>query len=234
MTRLVAAAARRRARARRRASRPGRLRLALPLLAALLSAVAVSVTTATPASACSCALFTDRQAFDRAALVLTGTVVSIEPARPPGPTGSSLDEVRVTVAVQRVLKGTLADPGRVRQVLSTVTSSASCGADLTANRHYLVFADAGEHGAYTTSLCSGNREITAGEATAGVPGMPAGTRVTVVRPGTAPAPVTTSVTTVTRSPGLVPVLVQVLIGALAVAVVLAVGAAVLRRRAAAG
>jgi hypothetical protein len=108
-----------------------------------------------PAHACSCAFSGERQLYDLADLVVEGTVTAVEPA--------DLDrfaDARVTIAVDRVLKG----PQRATVTVgaSLRQSDASCRYAFSTGVRYRVYAKAPSRPIAAdglTSLCSGNQEL---------------------------------------------------------------------------
>lgn len=117
-----------------------------------LAVFVVPLVAAPPAYACSCASFTDKQYFERADLVFTGTLVDREEP-PSGGTVSSADPVTLTFEVERVYKGSA-----VRDLdLTTARSSASCGLELEGRGPFLVFAT--DRGGLTAGLCDGSRPL---------------------------------------------------------------------------
>jgi hypothetical protein len=100
-----------------------------------------------PAFACSCVIADTAQHIDRASAVFTGQVVQA-------------DRERMTttyrVQVDRVLKGTLAEP---EVTVSTSGSSASCGVELPASKP-VVFFTTGASDSLQTTLCSGTTLLT--------------------------------------------------------------------------
>ncbi len=124
------------------------------------------------ASACTCTEPSLREALAQAEFVFIGTVSDL-----------GLDYVkheRVTdFAIQRVFKGTM--PERLRVV--SALDEAACGYKFSRGAVYLVFART-VSGRAATSLCGGNRALTAGQNAP--PDLGPGT------PPVAPAPRTTA------------------------------------------
>lgn len=119
---------------------------------------------AEPAAACSCMAASDAAAFDGSAAVFTATSADRrEPSR--GRTWSSTDPVRIVFDVDRVYKGRV----HATQSIVTAMSGASCGMELYGSGPYLVFAyqdptdDGILDGEFASSLCSGNRTVTAAD-----------------------------------------------------------------------
>jgi MYXO-CTERM domain-containing protein len=103
------------------------------------------------ARACSCLAQDAATAFEGAASVFEGRVVSIEPA------GEMQLEVRIRVV--RTWKG--ADAEEV--TVTTPAQSAGCGYGFEVDHHYLVYSDAGEEHE-SVSLCSNTKPIEQAEA----------------------------------------------------------------------
>lgn len=139
-----------------RPARPTGMRLLRVLLAGLVTSASLVVVTAAPSFACSCATFDTEEQVADAAVVVTGTVVSVQP-----PTGgevmSSADPVTYVVDVERVLKGEPSDP---LEVLSAA-HGASCGIEgIGTGDRVVLFASPGAgggaaDGALWASLCGG-------------------------------------------------------------------------------
>lgn len=122
--------------------------------------IAVALVLAAPAAvalACVCVGQTDDEYRRHADVVLAGTITArVEP--PSGPIISTADPITWTFAVERVAKGT---PATTLTVVSS-RSGASCGFTFEVGRRYVVYA--GRDGSsLTTSICSGTRELRAGE-----------------------------------------------------------------------
>jgi hypothetical protein len=129
------------------------------VVVAILSGGAVLASPAVPACACSCAISTEAEAVQHADVVFVGTVAEID--KPLAvPFVGSADPVTVTFAVTDVYKGGV--PANAQ--LKTERSGVSCGYMFAAGARYLVYASIDETGTWRTSLCSGNRQLAAGEA----------------------------------------------------------------------
>lgn len=114
----------------------------------------------TPALACSCVALTDEEAFARADVVFTGSVVDY---REPLERSSSADLAIWVFHVHDVHKGAVSLP---RQEVASAVSGASCGLELPGGRGtYLVHADdTGDDapgGTLTASLCGGTHPVAA-------------------------------------------------------------------------
>jgi hypothetical protein len=111
------------------------------------------------ATACSCVPFTKPQIVENAAVIFTGTVVSVSQVfgYGIGPGGcnrtSSMDPIRVTFEVETVFKGEVTKS----ITITTAASSASCGAEFAEKKRYTVFATRAED-VISTNLCRGNVE----------------------------------------------------------------------------
>jgi hypothetical protein len=127
--------------------------LGAALLGAGVALAALVVVAAVPAHACSCVQLDDATALSGADVVFTGRLVDRMESSP-GLFGarSSADPAILTFAVDRVFKGHAAAEQRV----STASSGASCGWELTGEGPFVVFAQ-GAGSSMNTSLCSGNR-----------------------------------------------------------------------------
>lgn len=103
------------------------------------------------ARACSCMAQDPAAAFEGAASVFEGRVLSIEPA------GEMQLEVRIRVV--RTWKG--ADAEEI--TVTTPAQSAGCGYGFEVEHHYLIYSDAGEEHE-SVSLCSNTKPIEQAEA----------------------------------------------------------------------
>lgn len=119
-------------------------------LSALLAAVAAVVALATVppalAAACDCSNISGDEATAAADLVFTGAAVD----QRAGANGA--DAVQFLFAVEEVRKG----PTLASAVVSTSRDGASCGAGFAVNTRWLVYAERGANGSYSTTLCAGN------------------------------------------------------------------------------
>lgn len=125
-----------------------RVLLVLALLAGTL------VITAGPAAACSCARLTPRQRVAEAAAVFTATATEVRLIEPVDHGG----KVTATLRADQVYKG---EVGRVAEV-STRAQGPACGFPFRTGERYLIFAGA-DGDALTTSSCSGNLTVPAGD-----------------------------------------------------------------------
>ena len=107
-----------------------------------------------PAYACSCAELTPAQRMRESAAVVTATVTTVRVEEKMLNGGKRV----ATLRADHVYKG---DPG-VEFTVTTRVQGAACGYEFVAGERYLVFADRNETG-LTTSLCSGNRHLPAGD-----------------------------------------------------------------------
>jgi hypothetical protein len=128
------------------------------VVVAILSGGAVLASPAGPACACSCAISTEAEAAQRADVVFLGTVVEIDKPFAVSFEGSG-DPVTVTFAVTDVYKGGVPANAQIQ----TERLGISCGYVFAAGARYLVYASIDETGTWRTSLCSGNRQLAAGE-----------------------------------------------------------------------
>ncbi len=126
------------------------------ILLALLIAAGVIVVPASSASACSCAVLSPREYLRHSDAVFTGRLMST------GTSSVSVNGVPLRVLnfrVGRVFKGAVTS---VEEVV-TAYDSATCGLDLRGHGPFLVFASGGNarpgEPRYSSSLCSGTREI---------------------------------------------------------------------------
>ena len=129
-------------------------------LLVLLLVVAGVVVVQAPALACSCADWSQRQQFESADVVFSGTATAGEPVGDPPPPGEPAPSrpMRWTFSVDDEQKG---DVGESANVM-TSGDSASCGYDFQTGRRYQVFADR-QDGRLWTGLCSGTHELGAGD-----------------------------------------------------------------------
>lgn len=141
--------------------RPARLLLGVAVVAGAVPVLGVGT-----AHACTCAPATDKQFFNRAGAVFTGTVIGreIQPTPTPRPDarGGILDSpVVYTFDVARVYKGAVTTPHRV----TSAADEGMCGASLRGPGPYVVFIDKvlPESGLPSTTLCSGTRRLSADE-----------------------------------------------------------------------
>lgn len=136
------------------------------LVAAVVAAPAVLLDAA-PAGACSCAMADDAQAVARADAVFAGVAVDRARAAPRPAGDGSFGSAPVAWAfdVRRVFKGPVGE----HQELWSEADSAACGTGFELGATYLVFASA-DGGRLNTGLCSGNRNLSAGEPLPGVLG----------------------------------------------------------------
>ncbi|MGP3932908.1 hypothetical protein [Nonomuraea sp. KM88] len=104
------------------------------------------------ATACSCASRTPRQSVDAAAAVFSGTATHVDEPLP------NNGEVAVTLRPDHVYKG---EPGAELRV-STRAESSACGYTFEQGGRYLILAGSGRSG-LTTTLCSGNLRLPAGD-----------------------------------------------------------------------
>lgn len=109
--------------------------------------------------ACSCLVATDEEHFARADVVFTGHAVERRDANAGNPFQSSADPVHWTFDTGSVQKGAVDGDA----VVSTPRNEASCGFTFVEGRRYQVFANRAEDGSLETGLCSGTRELAAGE-----------------------------------------------------------------------
>lgn len=118
-------------------------------VASVVTGLALAAFGAAPALACSCAEQTTEQAAQGAALVVQGTVASVEqPSDATGVIGYELD-------VSRVLKGT----GQRHMVVESAASGASCGIEgIEQGDEVVVFADQ-QAGNWVTGLCDGTAKV---------------------------------------------------------------------------
>ncbi|MFN8122387.1 MAG: hypothetical protein U0237_08165 [Thermoleophilia bacterium] len=80
-----------------------------------------------------------------------------------GPSGGA-DPRTYTLSVDTVLRGPAGTVAPTTLKVTTAGSSAACGVEFTRGKRYLVFASRGEGGGLSTSLASGDRQLTAREA----------------------------------------------------------------------
>ncbi len=117
----------------------------------------VPVLGANPAYACSCIQSNEQENLERADVVFKGTMDDVEA------TNDQFGERVFVFTPSKTYKGKTSKP----QYVSTAGNSAACGVDLTGGGPFLVFAnksdDADSKADLSTSLCSGTREIKAGE-----------------------------------------------------------------------
>lgn len=125
-----------------------RILLVLALLAGTL------IVTAGPAAACSCARLTPKQRVAAAAAVFTATATEVRLVEPMEGGG----KVTATLRADQVYKG---EVGRVAEV-STRAQGPACGFAFRTGERYLIFAHA-DRDALTTSSCSGNLTVPAGD-----------------------------------------------------------------------
>ncbi|MEV6035657.1 hypothetical protein AB0L65_31170 [Nonomuraea sp. NPDC052116] len=122
---------------------------------ALLALVAgLVVFTGGTASACQCVQRTPKDRMDGAAAVFTGTVTRV--ATDPDESGGG--HVIAVLRADHVYKGEAREWFRV----STRSEGPACGYDFAAGSRHLVFAG-GRDAALTTSSCSGNASLPAGD-----------------------------------------------------------------------
>jgi hypothetical protein len=125
-----------------------------------MAGAAVPTLAVGPAHACSCTGGTDAEKFKLAQAVFTGTLVGREEPNESASVQSSADPVIYTFAVDRVYKGTITNPQRVKSVVD----GASCGLELRSNGPFVVFTS--ERPFVTlpdAGLCGGTREVATGE-----------------------------------------------------------------------
>jgi hypothetical protein len=127
------------------AVRRDRLRTAALALAAVLLALTALWATPPPAYACSCAAASEEQQAASADVVFTGTVTADE-------VDQRTQTRSLTFAVDRIYKG---QPTGT-QVVTTHSSGASCGLEISGPGPFLVFADQ-ERTGLTANLCGGTR-----------------------------------------------------------------------------
>lgn len=126
--------------------------------AVVLALVLVVAGKAPGAWACSCVPANDREHFEGADLVFSGIVTGREDPNATSPAQSSGDDIIWTVDVDGAQKGTVSDPEEV----VSARNGATCGYEFQITKRYQVFADRRD-GKVTTGLCSGTRELAAGE-----------------------------------------------------------------------
>jgi hypothetical protein len=114
-------------------------------LAAVLLALTALWATPPPAYACSCAGASEEQHAANADVIFTGTVAA-DAVDQPSQTRT------LTFTVNRVYKGQAAST----QLISTHSSGASCGLEISGPGPFLVFADQ-ERSGLTANLCGGTR-----------------------------------------------------------------------------
>ncbi|MBB6345904.1 hypothetical protein ACWGH8_29370 [Nonomuraea muscovyensis] len=107
-----------------------------------------------PAAACSCARLTPKQRVAGAAAVFTGTVTEVRLVEPVEDGG----KVTATLRADQVYKGEIALSAEV----SSRVQGPACGFPFRTGERYLIFAHA-EGEALTTSSCSGNLTVAAGD-----------------------------------------------------------------------
>lgn len=121
------------------------LRAVALLLAAVLLALTALWATSAPAYACSCRSASDDQHAANAEAIFTGTI-----------TDDRVDDGEQTrtlvFTVDRVFKG----QATATQVVTTHSSAASCGLEISGPGPFLVFADQEQSG-LTANLCGGTR-----------------------------------------------------------------------------
>jgi hypothetical protein len=127
------------------AVRGQRLRLVALALAAVLLALTALWATPPPAYACSCAGASEEQQAASAEVIFTGTVAA-------DPVDERRQTRTLTLRVDRVYKGQATST----QVVSTHSSGASCGLEISGPGPFLVFADQEQSG-LTANLCGGTR-----------------------------------------------------------------------------
>lgn len=121
-------------------------------------AVVLLVGMAPPCLACSCIASTDEEHYQRADVVFTGKVTERHDPASGSPQRGSADPIHWTIDVDGTQKGKVADP----VVVETSRDEASCGVTFVVGRRYQVFAtNTGEYP--HTDLCSGTRELNAGQ-----------------------------------------------------------------------
>jgi hypothetical protein len=112
------------------------------------------------ARACSCVPPpSDREAMTTTDAVFSGTVIEIDDPEGGGPVISSGRQITYTFDVDGIAKGDVAADERV----TSAADGVSCGADFADGGRYVVFADKDEKGDLTTSLCSNNHVLRAGQ-----------------------------------------------------------------------
>jgi hypothetical protein len=132
-------------------------RLRAAVVVVVLAGLGVVLAPAAPACACSCAMGTLDEYVADADAVFVGTVREVRPPwYPPWQrVRSSSDPMTAVIEVSEVYKG-----ARVTTwtEVETASSGASCGFEFVEGHRYLVFARH-DDGTFTTSLCSGNRDL---------------------------------------------------------------------------
>ena len=127
------------------AVRRDRLHAVTLALAAVLLALAALWATPPPAYACSCATASEEQQAASADVIFTGTVTADQVDK-----RTRTRTLRFTV--DRVYKG----QSTSIQVVTTHSSGASCGLEISGPGPFLVFADQ-ERSGLTANLCGGTR-----------------------------------------------------------------------------
>lgn len=114
-----------------------------------LLTVALSMLGAGTALACSCVPSTEQENYDRAGAVFEAVLVDRQ-----DPPDDEWDESsRLTFIVTKVYKG---EVERVQEI-TTASSGAACGLEISRPGWYLVFADE-QADALSASLCGGTRD----------------------------------------------------------------------------
>ena len=121
------------------------LRAAALLLAAVLLALATAWATPAPAYACSCAASSEAELAAQADVIFTGTVADDQ-------RDESTQTRTLTFTVNRVYQGRATST----HVVTTASSGASCGLDISGPGPYVVFA-AEQQSGLTADLCGGTR-----------------------------------------------------------------------------
>jgi hypothetical protein len=152
---------------------------------------------ASPCLACSCVQQSDKQHYDRAAVVFTGNAVERHDPNE-GTYQSSADPIHWTFDVESTQKSTTAP----KQVVSTARDEASCGFTFAIGHRYQVFASK-TNGELSTSLCDGTRELSGNQGPYNPPPPPTPPPATPSPAPTlapTPAPTPTATPTPTASP----------------------------------
>lgn len=103
---------------------------------------------ANAAMACKCAPTTPQQSLERANAVFSGKVIDVDKSSNPS------EANRITFEVSKVWKGT----NKQKLVITTSSSSASCGYSFQEGKEYLVYASTQDNKLQTGS-CSGTKSL---------------------------------------------------------------------------
>ncbi len=173
------------------------------VLVSALSVTLVPVLGANPAFACSCAQAPDNEHFERADVVFKGTIrTTTPPTAEQQQRGGSAAPVTYEFLPTRAYKGTVTSP----VLVSSASSGASCGVEMSGEGPFLVFARKVEKNTVRTSdaglqasLCGGTHELGPKEK------VPFGPGRAVTAPAEAsPSPKPTATMTPARSQSAVP------------------------------